>query len=124
MGGIPLMGILNEGGALSVIQNMVLFQIAHLWVQYSAGTQKRADSCPTGPPQRHGLVSSIQKQRSANLTSSERRGLTSRALDTVDLRNTYGTTVKNQGQSGACATFTTTTLVEVRWLYPSHDIIF
>ncbi|KAG5652206.1 hypothetical protein H0H81_005827 [Sphagnurus paluster] len=59
-----------------------------------------------------------------NLTGSERRGLTSRALDTVDLRSTYGTTVKNQGESGACASFATTTLVEVQWLYPSHDIAF
>ncbi|KAF8064312.1 hypothetical protein FPV67DRAFT_1504421, partial [Lyophyllum atratum] len=83
--------------------------------KYMTGAQKRADSCPTGPPQRRSLISSVlerREQRNGNITGLANRELTPRALDTVDLRFTYGTTVKNQGGSSACVSFTTTTLVE------------
>jgi len=80
--------------------------------QYSSGTQEQDAGCPTGPPQKRSLIPSVLEQRNERPTVLKPSKLSSRALDTVDLRSTYGTTVKTQGQSNTCVSFTMTTLVE------------
>ncbi|KAF9527528.1 hypothetical protein CPB83DRAFT_855951 [Crepidotus variabilis] len=125
----PICPVVPEGYAPRPLAQMQTDQLWGEWrsfsysKKYSTGAQKRADGCPVGPPQRRDPntlspyleMEQVAKQDRDNITAApslQNRELVSRALDTVDLRNTYGTTVKNQGSSSACASFTTTTLVE------------
>ncbi|KAF8064280.1 hypothetical protein FPV67DRAFT_1504245 [Lyophyllum atratum] len=119
--GNPICPVVPQGYAPRPLAQMQSDQLWGEWRSWSytksylTSAQKRADSCPTGPPKKRSLeLSALERrqQRNGNLTGFERRELTPRALDTVDLRSTYGTTVKDQGLSGACASFTTTSLVE------------